>query len=153
MVRRFTCGASNLQAAKNISIVFAILRIIQLGYAAYALANLKPFEPVGDVDIDPINAAIHDQVKLLLEVNVGLAAAFLFADLGLFMGTIKKFKSLLWFWLVINAISVLCTLIITIMFFSVFTVVYIITAVFSIVITIWAMLVVWGSIQEIQEED
>ena len=156
MVRRYCCGSSNfvaktnLEAAKIIAIAFAILRIIQLGIAAHALVTFNDALEINDAEIDP---NITDRAKILLEVNVGLAAGFLLVDLGLFIGVIKRFTCMLWFWLVVNALSIICTLIITILFFSVITVVYIITAVFSIGITIWAMLAVWGSIQEIQEED
>ena len=154
MVRRYCCGSSNfvaktnLEAAKIIAIAFAILRIIQLGIAAHALVTFNDALENSTV----IDRNITDRAKILLKVNVGLAAGFLLVDLGLFIGVIKRFTCLLWFWLVVNALSIICTLIITILFFSVTTVVYIITAVFSIVITIWAMLAVWGSIQEIQEE-
>ena len=156
MVRRYCCGSSNfvaktnLEAAKIIAIAFAILRIIQLGIAAHALVTFLNDALENSTVIDRNNI---DRVKILLEVNVGLAAGFVLVDLGLFIGVIKRFTCLLWFWLVVNALSIICTLILTILFFSVTTVVYIITAVFSIVITIWAMLAVWGSIQEIQEED
>ena len=155
MVRRYCCGSSNfvtktnLEAAKLTDIAFAILRIIQLGYASHALVTFNDALEINDAEIDP---NITDRAKILLEVNVGLAAGFVLVDLGLFIGVIKRFTCMLWFWLVVNALSIICTLIITILFFSVTTVVYIITAVFSIVITIWAMLAVWGSIQEIQEE-
>ena len=144
MARQFCCCKSNLFAAKILAIVFVVLHVIQLGIAAYGLANFDDI--INDYTDEGDNI---DTVRLLFQVSLGLSGAYLVVDLCLLAGAFKKVPCLLWFWLVVNAISVVYTLISAIL---TFTVMNIIVAGCSILLTVWAMLAVYGSIQEIKEE-
>ena len=144
MARQFCCCKSNLFAAKILAIVFVVLHVIQLGLAAYGLANFNDI--IGNY-VDEGDDV--ETVRLMFKISLGLAGAYLVVDLCLLVGAFKKVPCLLWFWLVVNAVSIVYTLISAIL---TFTVMNIVVAACSILLTVWAMLAVYGSVQEIKEE-
>ena len=148
MVRQYCCCSSNLKAAKILAIIFVICRVIQVGLFAQELANIDNIPHINEIDPETV-----DFFKLISKLNVGFSAVFLVVDLCLLVGTLKKVTGLLWFWLVMAAISIICNLAITIYISTLFiNVLNIIMGVVSILVTIWVMLAVYGSIQEIMEE-
>ena len=144
MARQFCCCKSNLFAAKILAIVFVVLHVIQLGLAAYGLAN---FDDIIGNYVDEGDDV--ETVRLMFKISLGLAGVYLVVDLCLLVGAFKKVPCLLWFWLVVNAVSIVYTLISAIL---TFTVMNIVVAACSILLTVWAMLAVYGSVQEIKEE-
>ena len=142
MARQYCCCGSNLKAAKILAIIFVILRIIQLGLGAYGLVNFDDL--IANNNYDDV-----DTFRLMLQINLGLSAAFLVIDICLLIGCIKKVPGLLWFWLIVNAIFVVYTLVSAILTFATLTIV---SAVLSILLAVWTMLAVYGAIQEIKEE-
>ena len=148
MATQFCCCTSNLFAAKILAIVFVVLHVVQLGLAAFGLAK---FNDIIDIFIDEGLKKVDDveTLRLLFKVILGLAGAYLVVDLFLLVGAFKKVPCLLWFWLVVNAVSIVYTLISAIL---TFTVMNIVVAACSILLTVWAMLAVYGSVQEIKEE-
>ena len=144
MAKNFCCCGNNLKAAKILAIVFIVLRLIQIALSAYALANLDYLFEQGQYDGDD-----KDQVKLIMQIGTGLQGFFLIIDICLLVGSIKKIPGLLWVWLVVAGISVIYVVVSGII---TFTVLNIVMAVISALLTVWAMLAVYGAVQEIKEE-
>ena len=154
MAERICCCISNLLAVKILAIIFAVLHVIQLGITAYGLANFNDIIDIIDNYVDEGDAGDDvEKVRLLfrvvLIVSLGICGVNILVDLCLLVGAFKKVPCLLWFWLVVNAVSIVYTLISAIL---TFTVMNIVVAACSILLTVWAMLAVYGSIQEIKEE-
>ena len=83
MTRNYCCCGSNLKAAKILAIIFIVLRLIQLGLAAYALANFQSVR-------DQFEGDDIDQVHMVLKISTGLYGFFLLIDICLLNGTTKK---------------------------------------------------------------
>ena len=147
MARQFCCCKSNLFAAKILAIVFVVLHVIQLGLAAYGLANFNDI--IGNY-VDEGDDV--ETVRLMFKISLGLAGVYLVVDLCLLVGAFKKVPCLLWFWMVINGFSIFCILCFLISTIIISTAGNIIVIVILTLLTIWAMLAVYGSVQEIKEE-
>ena len=151
MAERICCCISNLLAVKILAIIFAVLHVIQLGITAYGLANFNDIIDIidnyvgeGD-DVEKVRLLF----RVLLIVSLGICGVNILVDLCLLVAAFKKVPCLLWFWMVVNAVSMVYPLIFAIMTSDVTNIV---VATCSILLTIWAMLAVYGSIQEIKEE-
>ena len=142
MAKKFCCCGTNLKAAKILAIVFIVLRVIQLALSAYAWANFDNLR--GQYDGDDI-----DTVKTLIKVSTAIQGVLLLVDICLLVGSIKKIAGLLWVWLIVAAVSVVYIVVSGILAFNILN---IIVAAISAGLTIWAMLAVYGAIQEIKEE-
>ena len=82
MARQFCCCKSNLFAAKILAIVFVVLHVIQLGIAAYGLANFDDI--IGNYTEEGDN---KDTVKLLFQaqcLKITQNVAFEFLNFGIF---------------------------------------------------------------------
>ena len=140
MARNYCCCESNLKASTILAIVFIALRIIQLGISGYSFANVHNLQ---------IDEEDKEKIELALKIGFALNGLFLLIDICLLIGTLKKITILLWVWLIIAGISLVYGLVATIVNFSIQG---IIVVALSILVTIWAMLAVYGSIQEIKED-
>ena len=143
MAKQFCCCKLNLNAAKILAIVFIFQHGIQLAIEAYGMANPNLDKAIGIADDD------IDNVKLLRAISIGFFGVYLVVDFCLLVGAYKRITCLLWFWLVVNGLSVVFTLTSAILTFSAMS---IIVAACTILLTVWAMLAVYGSIQEIKEQ-
>ena len=152
MAKKFCCCGSNLTAAKILSAIFIIVRIVQLGLAGFLIANWQFVEDnlveTEGQDQDAIQDAV-DQIELMLKVSLGLNAVFLAGDLGLLVGSISKIQVLLWIWLIGAALSVIYMIISNVFLFNVLTIIG--TVIYALV-SFWVMCAVYGGIQEIKEE-
>ena len=151
MAERICCCISNLLAVKILAIIFAVLHVIQLGITAYGLANFNDIIDIIDNYVDEGDDVekVRLLFRVLLIVSLGICGVNILVDLCLLVGAFKKVPCLLWFWMVVNAVSMVYPLIFAIMTSVVMNIV-VVTC--SILLTIWAMLAVYGSIQEIKEE-
>ena len=151
MATQFCCCTSNLFTAKILAIVFVVLHVVQLGLAVFGLAK---FNDIIDIFIDEGLKKVDDveTLRLLFKVILGLAGAYLVVDLFLLVGAFKKVPCLLWFWMVVNGFSIFCILCFLISTIIISTAGNIIVIVILTLLTVWAMLAVYGSIQEIKEE-
>ena len=151
MAEQLCCCISNLLAVKILAIIFAVLHVIQLGITAYGLANFNDIIDIIDNYVDEGDDVekVRLLFRVLLIVSLGICGVNILVDLCLLVGAFKKVPCLLWFWMVVNAVSMVYPLIFAIMTSVVMNIV-VVTC--SILLTIWAMLAVYGSIQEIKEE-
>ena len=150
MATQFCCCTSNLFAAKILAIVFVVLHVVQLGLAAFGLAK---FNDIIDIFIDEgLKVDDVETLRLLFKVILGLAGSYLVVDLFLLVGAFKKVPCLLWFWMVVNGFSIFCILCFLISTIIISTAGNIIVIVILTLLTVWEMLAVYGSIQEIKEE-
>ena len=135
-----------MKASTIFAIFFIALRIIQLGTTAHAHTHAGyTFANVHNSDEQVI-----DTIDLGLKIGFAVNGFFLLIDICLLIGTLKKIVILLWVWLIVAGISLVYVLISNIMRFIILN--FIVSAL-TVLVTIWTMLAVYGSIQEIKEEE
>ena len=117
MAERICCCISNLLAVKILAIIFAVLHVIQLGITAYGLANFNDIIDIIDNYVDEGDDVekVRLLFRVLLIVSLGICGVNILVDLCLLVGAFKKVPCLLWFWMVVNAVSMVYPLIFAIM--------------------------------------
>ena len=140
MARQYCCCGSNLKAAKILAVLFTIGSVLAVGYYAYVTAL---------ADTPRVKAAIRKQGidpdyprNILLGVTVYYAVQLL-CEICLLVGAFKEKPVLMKIWLVCAIIVLILTTI-----GAIFGQLYMIIA---LALHVWAILVVYGAIQEIKE--
>ena len=141
MVRQYCCCGSNLKAAKILAVLFTIGSVIGVGYYAYFTWRASQ----SDVRSTLSRAGVDPDLgrNILLGVTVYYALELL-CEICLLVGAFKEKTVLMKIWLFTAVLTLIITLV------GVILGQYSLIA--SFVLHLWAVLVVYGAIQELKEQ-
>ena len=129
--RKYCFCIANLRATKFIAILSIFLRTLAITSYIYGLLFIDH----------------NHTVALLMEITIGVYALYMIFDILLYIGSSKMCKSLLIFWTIWAGIMV--GLSVASIVFQVGSISGIVLAIISILLQIWAILIVCAAVKEI----
>ena len=137
---QWCCGRNNLTAGKFLAVIFGLSRVAT-GYAAYRTYY-------------DFNTLIPHQKNQIVPHLIGIevySGFYLIFDLLLFIGCRKNIKALLLTWIILAGISIVSEISFTLLVIKIKEIIIIEMA--KILLTIWAIATVIGSMKEIDSQN
>ena len=147
MVRFYCCCcSSHLGAAKVIGILWTVARILFIALLSTLLAVIENYDEFSRWLWEVYE--LGEDIKVWLQVAIGIYAAILLVDVGLIYGSYQKIRCLLTTWAIVTGIRSILELI-----FAIIVLQDAFIDVVGLIINIWAILTVTSAELEIKQEN